>query len=96
MADLNIAEIAYPSGAVQARYSRYLAADASKWIRHGLFRSYHEDGSLASEGSYEHGVEHGLWRTFHENGQLASEGIYLQGDEAEGWRFWSSDGTEED
>ena len=56
MVDLQIAEIPYPSGAVRFRYSRYLATDGSAWVRHGLFCSYHEDGSLASQGSYEHAL----------------------------------------
>ena len=77
------------------RYARYLSKDGSRWIRHGLFRSYFPDGAVSSEGLYEHGSEHGMWRTYHENGQLASEGNYIQGIEAEDWKFWSSDGTPE-
>jgi antitoxin component YwqK of YwqJK toxin-antitoxin module len=95
VSDLNIAEIPYPTGVVQHRYARYLAPDGSRWIRHGLFRSYHEDGSLASEGNYEHGVEQGLWRDFYPNGRLAAEGNYVDGQEAEGWRYWTEEGKEE-
>ncbi|MGT0192277.1 toxin-antitoxin system YwqK family antitoxin [Burkholderia pyrrocinia] len=76
MAELNIAEVLYPSGALRSRYSRYLAADERRWIRHGLFVEYREDGTLASEGTYEHGVEHGVWKDFHPNGQLAALGDY--------------------
>jgi antitoxin component YwqK of YwqJK toxin-antitoxin module len=93
-ADLNIAEITHDSGAVKCRYGRYIADDGKRWIRHGLFRAYHEDGKLASEGHYEHGVEHGWWRDFHENGQLAAEGQYDSGQEMAGtWRYWNSDGV---
>lgn len=95
MADLNIAEIPYESGIVRFRYSRYLAADGTVWIRHGLFRAYHEDGALASEGSYEHGQEHGVWRDYHPNGQLAAEGEYLHGTEICIWRYWSETGVPE-
>lgn len=95
MTDLHLAEIAYPSGAIQFRYARYLRSDGAAWIRHGLFRAYHEDGSLASEGHYEHGQEHGRWRDYHSNGRLAAEGDYANGVEVGTWRYWSRDGLPE-
>ena len=93
MADLHIAEIPYESGVVRFRYSRYVSADGLRWIRHGPFFAYHEDGSLASEGSYEHGQEHGLWRDYHLNGKLAAEGEYTHGNKTGAWRFWSESGV---
>ena len=93
MDELHIAEIPYPSGAIRFRYSRYLAADGSGWLRHGSFRAYHENGALASEGNYEHGQEHGPWRDYHPNGQLAAEGRYLRGTEVGAWQYWSADGA---
>ena len=93
MSELNIAEIAYESGAIRFRYSRYLSDDGTRWVRHGLFRAFYENGSLASEGNYTHGVEHGVWRDYHENGQLAAEGNYENGVEAGEWRHWESTGA---
>ena len=93
MADLNIAEIPYPSGQIRFRYSRYLSSDGSNWIRHGIFRAYHENGALASEGTYEHGVEHGIWHDYHTNGQLAATGNYEQGKEVGSWQYWNEDGS---
>lgn len=93
MADLEIAEIPYPSGQVKFRYARYLSADGTKWIRHGLFQAFHENGALASEGSYEHGVEHGPWRDFHQNSLPAAEGLYERGQEVGAWRYWNEDGS---
>jgi len=40
MADLEIAEIFHESGTIKFRYARYLAADGSRWIRHGRFVAY--------------------------------------------------------
>ncbi|MFV0674221.1 toxin-antitoxin system YwqK family antitoxin [Variovorax sp. tm] len=94
-ADLNLAEIPYESGAIRFRYTRYMAADGARWIRHGLFVAYHENGAVSSEGSYVHGSENGVWRDFHPNGQLAAEGSYLDGRETGKWRFWSADGAEQ-
>jgi antitoxin component YwqK of YwqJK toxin-antitoxin module len=93
MHDLNIAEIPYDTGEIRFRYSRYLASDGSKWIRHGPFASYYKTGSVASEGSYQHGAEHGAWRDFHENGQVAAEGSYELGVESGEWKYWAEDGT---
>ena len=92
-ADWSIAEIPYKSGETHYLYSRYLSEDKSRWIKHGLFRSFYENGQLQSEGQYQHGAEEGLWRDFHENGQLAAEGSYHQGEEMGEWRFWNDDGS---
>ena len=59
MPDLIIAEIPYDTGEVRLRYARYLSDDGTRWIRHGLFRSYHLNGNLASEGTYLDGAEEG-------------------------------------
>jgi antitoxin component YwqK of YwqJK toxin-antitoxin module len=96
MADLEIAEIPYDSGEIRFRYARYLSADGSRWVRHGLFCAYHRNGQLASEGNYLDGVEHGHWRDFHENGQLAAEGDYQHGQEVGEWKFWKPDGSPDD
>jgi len=93
MHDLHLAEIPFPSGAVRFRYSRYLLSDGSAWVRHGLFRAYHENGTLASEGDYMHGKEHGQWRDYHANGQLAAEGQYVDGVEVGVWRYWTEEGV---
>ncbi|NVZ52536.1 hypothetical protein HX792_19485 [Pseudomonas sp. B6002] len=92
MNDLDIAEIPYESGVIHFRYSRYLANDGSRWVRHGLFRAFHENGSLASEGTYVDGVEQGNWIDYHENGAVAAKGAYDKGLEVGEWAFWGADG----
>ena len=93
MADLNIAEIPYEDGIIHYKYSRYMAEDGTRWIRHGLFRCYHPNGVLASEGMYVNGQEHGLWIDYHKNGIMAARGEYDNGKEIGCWEFWSEDGT---
>ena len=93
--DLNIAEIPHESGVIRFRYARVMAADRTRWIRHGLFVEYDESGAKISEGYYEDGKEDGLRRDFHPNGQIAAEGCYREGKEVGVWRFWNPDGTEE-
>jgi antitoxin component YwqK of YwqJK toxin-antitoxin module len=92
---LHIAEVPYPTGTIQQRYSRYPSADGKTWIRHGLFVSYHENGNVASEVTYEHGSEQGSCNDFYENGQLAASGQYENGKEHGTWRFWNVSGQEE-
>jgi antitoxin component YwqK of YwqJK toxin-antitoxin module len=92
---LHIAEIPYESGNIKFRYSRRMGQDGQRWLRHGLFVSYHESGTVASEGNYENGLETGVWRDYHDNGQLASEGSYVDGKEEGLWKYWSLDGSEE-
>ena len=74
VAELNIAEIAHENGETKQRYTRYLASDGKRWVRHGLFRAYHPTGELAAEGHYEHGLEQGAWCDYHPNGQKAEIG----------------------
>jgi antitoxin component YwqK of YwqJK toxin-antitoxin module len=92
---LHIAEIPYETGETQYRYARYLSADGSRWIRHGLFRAYWRNGNLKSEGHYADGSETGPWTDYHENGQMAASGEYVAGKEQGTWRFWDADGNEE-
>ena len=92
---IHIAEIPYASGRVRYRYARRLSSDGQRWIRHGRFEHYAEDGTLLSEGSYVDGKEEGVWRDFHPNGQLAAEGHYSQGNEVGLWRYWAEDGRAE-
>lgn len=95
MNELEIAEVPYDSGVIHFRYSRYLANDGSRWVRHGLFRAYHENGKLASEGNYVDGVEQGDWIDYHENGAVAAKGAYDKGVEVGEWEFWNPDGTQQ-
>ena len=97
MADdiLWIAEIPYEDGSIKFRYARIPSPDGTHWIKHGLFREYNPDGTLASEGMYVDGQEQGLWTDYHENGQLAARGHYENGKEVGLWEFWDEDGIPE-
>lgn len=93
MTEPGIAEIFYPNGSVRFQYSRYLSEAGDRWIRHGPFFAYYEDGTPASRGTYDHGHEQGVWQDFHPNGQLAAEGSYDKGEKVDEWRYWLADGT---
>jgi antitoxin component YwqK of YwqJK toxin-antitoxin module len=95
-ADLNIGEIPYENGEIRFRYSRVMAPDGKRWMRHGLFREYARNGQVISEGTYKDGREHGQWRDFYEDGQLAAEGHYADGREIGEWRYWDREGKPTD
>lgn len=93
--ELSIAEIPYENGSIHFQYSRYLSEAGDRWIRHGPFFAYHENGVIASKGSYRDGVEDGQWEDFHSNGQLAAKGNYENGQKAGEWHYWKADGSPE-
>ena len=93
-AALHLAEIPYDTGELRFRYTRMLSDDGTRWIRHGLFCEYHRNGTVISEGHYEHGRENGLWRDFHETGAPAAEGHYRDGVETDDWRYWDAAGKQ--
>ncbi len=61
---LYIAEIPYETGEIHFRYSRKLSADGIKWIRHGRFAEYYQNGKTAAEGYYSKGNESGTWHYY--------------------------------
>ncbi len=87
-------EVRGPDGLVRFRISRYCSADGNRWVRHGQFQMLHPNGTVASEGQYQNGLEEGMWRDYYETGQIAAEGCFVGGKEEGYWRFWLRDGTE--
>jgi len=61
-------------------------------IKHGLYRSWYQNGQLEAEGNYVNGEIDGAVRAWHENGQLKLEATYLSGLENGLYREWSKDG----
>lgn len=90
---LYIAEIPYETGEVRFRYSRKMSDDGTKWIRHGLFTEYHQNGNILSTGLYNEGLENGHWKDYHENGNIAAEGDYKNGNEIGKWLYYDENGN---
>ena len=53
----------------------------------GLWRAYHQNGQLKSEGKYTAGLKEGLHKEWEENGILSVEGYYANG-KANGLMKW--------
>lgn len=93
---IHVAEIPYETGEIHFRYARKKSPDGTQWIRDGLFQEFYQNGNLASEGSYDDGLEEGPWKDYHENGNLAAEGNYSKGEETGIWRYYDEDGNFEE
>ena len=62
--------------------------------------AYYENGTIASEGMYKHGLEDGLWQDYYDkgliyvspydNGRLAAKGYYKDGEQLDGWEYWDN------
>jgi antitoxin component YwqK of YwqJK toxin-antitoxin module len=89
---LNIVEVTDENGRIKCRFARTRSTDG-QWIRHGRFVSYHPNGQVESEGTYDMGLEEGLWCDYYPNGVMAAQGSYKRGKEHGLWRFWSQDGN---
>ena len=64
-----------------------------EWVASGVFRSWHEDGAPAEEGSYSEGEASGAWATWYPDGTLESKGSYLFGEREGVWVFREPDGS---
>lgn len=45
----------------------------------GLWKTYHQNGQLKTEGNYKDGLKHGLHKEWQSNGILLLEGMYVNG-----------------
>lgn len=89
------AETKSQDGGLKFQFTRYADAQG-RWVRHGDFRAYYTDGTLASEGHYQDGREHGPWKDFHDNGKLAAQGSYKDGRQHGTWSYHGLDGKLEE
>lgn len=61
--------------------------------RHGVWTSYHPNGTIASRSAYVDGRLNGVTVVFHTNGQLYYTGDYRMGKQVGDWRFYDEEGT---
>lgn len=61
-------------------------------VPHGPWRTWHEDGSLATAGHYAHGLLHGDFSRWHPNGAPAAHGRYVRGEQDGTWTTWDEEG----
>jgi antitoxin component YwqK of YwqJK toxin-antitoxin module len=60
--------------------------------RHGLWKSWYENGLKWSETTFSHGVKSGPTITYYENGMMRYNGEYLNDERVGLWNFYNEDG----
>lgn len=62
--------------------------------KHGDYRRWYTDGTLAAQGAYAFDAQEGAWTEWHPNGALREEGEFVKGRRVGTWVSWTSDGAE--
>lgn len=50
-----------------------------RYIKHGHYVSFYEDGKIHTKGTHSHGLRHGVWITFHPNGNKWYQTVFEHG-----------------
>ena len=76
----------------------YILQDDIKILKHGHWEYLHDNGSLASKGTFIQGFPQGFWQFFHENGVIAQRGLYIDGkryskkEYGDTWEYYDEEG----
>jgi hypothetical protein len=62
--------------------------------RHGPYRRWYDDGTLAAQGTYAYDLKQGVWIEFHPNGAVREEGEFDDGQKVGTWVTWGADGQQ--
>jgi hypothetical protein len=82
----------WPGGGPRAEYEVEVRSDGRE-LRSGAWRSWHEDGTLASEGRFAEDRETGRWMLYHPGGAKAAEGSFARGERTGVWETFHADGA---
>ena len=62
--------------------------------KHGLDKSFYNDGSIMSELYWKNGIRHGIWKRYHKNGQLKMKQIWIDNGELKSEVYYSKNGLD--
>ena len=62
--------------------------------RHGLSKSYYNDGTIKSEWYWKNGIRYGIWKTYHKNGELKLKQIWTHNGELKSEVEYSENGID--
>ena len=82
----------FESGALKAEGREVRATDGT-WKKSGPFRSWHENGAPASQGSYRADTASGTWTHWYPDGALQARGCFLFGEREGVWIERLPDGS---
>jgi hypothetical protein len=90
-APIEVLETTDYDGRVVSRAEGY-RDENGKFVYHGTFTTYHDNGLPKREEHYVHGVTHGERTSWYENGQISGQGYYDHGRETGIWSAWWPNG----
>ena len=67
--------------------------EKDRGVKHGPYRLWKPNGTLAQEGFYRDGLQEGPWKTYWDNGRLHEEGMYRKGERVGLWREYRREGA---
>ncbi|MDC0942854.1 hypothetical protein OAS63_06345 [Gammaproteobacteria bacterium] len=79
----------------------YIVKDGRKVLKHGHWEYLHDNGALASKGTFIDGLPQGFWQFFHENGRISQRGVYIDGSRfskkeyGDTWEYFDENGDSE-
>lgn len=79
----------WPSGVVRVEGTE--VRRGSKWIKHGDFVFYDEDGDITHQGAFEDGLESGVWSVVYDDGGK-SRGEFRAGKREGRWHYSYANG----
>ena len=77
--EIEVVEKTQPNTGKLEEYEIYRDEISNKPIKHGYYKSFHEDGTYMEVGQFEEGQLVGRWVSFDKNGQLRFEANYKSG-----------------
>ncbi|MFT4540352.1 MAG: antitoxin component YwqK of YwqJK toxin-antitoxin module [Planctomycetota bacterium] len=63
-----------------------------KWVRHGAWNAYWDNGQIHEDGAYANGVEQGVWKWLHSDSTPMAHGRFLEGRREGPWVFFHESG----
>lgn len=83
-------QVSQPDNWVTTSLATYAASNEK--VLHGEFVTYHENGQMASKGSYHEGQLHGPYESWYRTGELSASGAYDHGQQEGDWLWRHANG----
>lgn len=83
-------KIAQPDNWLTTTMASYSAGGDKEM--HGEFVTYHENGQIATKGTYKNGQLHGTYESWYRTGEMAASGAYDQGQQNGQWIWRHANG----
>ncbi|MEW6708773.1 MAG: hypothetical protein AB1403_03035, partial [Candidatus Riflebacteria bacterium] len=86
----------HKNGKIQNEYEYYQLEsgwNAGSQMKHGYFKSWHENGNIEIDCEYFEDQFQGKYSQYHENGKISDQGQYASGQKTGTWKWWTDYGV---